>query len=159
MGTRSLTIVRDENGTDILTLYRQYDGYPEGHGKELTTFLRPFDVTQGIRSYEAPYQANGAGCLAAQIVAHFKRRTPKTKRSPAQGPQGNFYIYPNGVKDVGEEYVYIVTARLGSPDVMVCDETWKPIVQGSPANVRAWIVKQQRKQVARKAAQTRKEKR
>ena len=36
-------------------------------------------------------------CLAAQLVSHFK------------GDQiGNFYLYPSGTRDCGEEYIYTV---------------------------------------------------
>ena len=33
MGTRSLTFVYDEYGEKIINMYRQYDGYPSGHGR------------------------------------------------------------------------------------------------------------------------------
>jgi len=157
MGTRSLTIIRDEQGTDLLTMYRQWDGYLEGHGKALASFLAPFKVGNGITDYSPNVkQANGAGCLAAQIVAHFKRPTPKTKFSAARGPIGNFYVYPNGSKDVGEEYVYIVTARVDSIRVDVLDGNWKQITEGTAAQVKAWIAKEIRSRASRKAAQTRK---
>lgn len=32
MGTRSLTVMKD-TGNEIAVLYRQFDGYPEGHGQ------------------------------------------------------------------------------------------------------------------------------
>ena len=38
MGTRSLTFVYDEQEA-IINMYRQYDGYPTGHGAELAEFL------------------------------------------------------------------------------------------------------------------------
>ena len=38
MGTRSLTFVYDED-TPLINMYRQYDGYPSGHGAELADFL------------------------------------------------------------------------------------------------------------------------
>ena len=40
MGTRSTTAIRDENGKTLVTIYRQYDGYPTGHGQELADFLK-----------------------------------------------------------------------------------------------------------------------
>ena len=38
MGTRSLTYVYDDYSvnTPIMCMYRQYDGYPTGHGAELS---------------------------------------------------------------------------------------------------------------------------
>lgn len=49
MGTRSLTFVHDGDAAKPLTcMYRQYDGYPSGHGLELQQFLAPFKVVNGI---------------------------------------------------------------------------------------------------------------
>ena len=35
MGTRNLTIIKNEEGQEILVMYRQYDGFFDGHGQEL----------------------------------------------------------------------------------------------------------------------------
>jgi len=82
MGTRSLTIVHDESGDKIITMYRQMDGYPSGHGLELAKFLDGLIVINGISDYSLK-SANGMGCLAAQTVAHFKDGI------------GNIYLYAN----------------------------------------------------------------
>ena len=92
MGTRSLTIFQEKE--EIAVLYRQFDGYPEGHGRELAEFLAGFKVTHG--KIEKPRTANGMQCLAAQIIAHFKT-----------GP-GEFYLMPAGRRRAGEEYRYTV---------------------------------------------------
>src|SRR5512146_1803261 len=102
MGTRSLTRVYDKDGAEIICMYRQFDGYPSGHGAELACFLAPFRIVNGLRLDEKAGEiANGMGCLAAQIVAHFKR-TP-----------GGFYLYPPGTSDVNEDYEYAVELRDG----------------------------------------------
>lgn len=72
MGTRSLTTVFDESGKPLLSLYRQMDGYYEGHGAELQEFLKEFGIVNGIGSNTPAKAANGMACLAAQLVAHFK---------------------------------------------------------------------------------------
>lgn len=95
MGTRSLTIIQDE-GQPLITLYRQYDGYIPGHGRELAQFLTSRTLVSGLQMGEKRQVANGAGCLAALLVAHFKTEP------------GNFYLYPAGTTDVGEEFVYTV---------------------------------------------------
>ena len=46
MGTRSLTYVYDDNNDPIICMYRQFDGYPTGHGSELADFLTPFKIIQ-----------------------------------------------------------------------------------------------------------------
>ena len=43
MGTRSLTFVYDGE-QPIINMYRQFDGYPSGHGQELAEFLNSFDA-------------------------------------------------------------------------------------------------------------------
>jgi hypothetical protein len=85
MGTRCLTFVYEKYGQvqkPVVNMYRQFDGYPTGHGAELSEFL------------SSDLSANGMGCLAAQMVAHFKE-------SP-----GGFYIHPTDVTDCGQDYEY-----------------------------------------------------
>lgn len=96
MGTRSLTFVYDEK-TPLICMYRQFDGYPSGHGAELAEFLNSFEaITNGYSFNETRKIANGMGCLAAQLVANFKTE------------HGGFYLYPTNTRDVGEEYEYHV---------------------------------------------------
>jgi hypothetical protein len=71
MGTRSNTLVYDDGG-QILNMYRQMDGYLEGHGTDLMEFLEPFTIVNGFSDRGQKNIANGAGCLAAQLVSHFK---------------------------------------------------------------------------------------
>lgn len=95
MGTRSLTFVYDTDGEAIINLYRQYDGYPAGHGRELADFISPFTIVNGI-GRETANIANGMGCLAAQLVAHFKDGV------------GQFYLHPVSATDCGQDYEYHV---------------------------------------------------
>lgn len=98
MGTRSLTFVGDDRA--VVCMYRQMDGYPSGHGMDLYNFLKNFRIVNGIGADTDAGQsiANGAGCLAAQLVANFK-----------DGP-GGIYLYPTDVGDVNQEYEYYVSA-------------------------------------------------
>jgi len=103
MGTRSLTTFistwKDEKtgkvkNDKIVTMYRQYDGYPTGHGLQLAEFLNQGKLVNGIGSAEKGLVFNGMGCLAAQVVAHFK-----------EGP-GNIYLHRGGTTNCWEEYRY-----------------------------------------------------
>lgn len=96
MGTRSLTVVDEEGGSEICVLYRQYDGYPTGHGAELKSFLQKTRIVNGLSLRENKRVANGMDCLAAQLVAYFKKEP------------GGFYLHPAGTRDCGEEYIYTV---------------------------------------------------
>lgn len=104
MGTRSLTTFiekwTDDKGkvhqTKIVTMYRQFDGYPSGHGIDLANFLAGGKVVNGISPSEKELVFNGMGCLAAQAVAHFKT-----------GP-GGIYLHRGGTTNCWEQYRYEV---------------------------------------------------
>lgn len=105
MGTRSLTTFistwTDEKtnkvkSNKIVTMYRQYDGYPSGHGIQLAEFIAQGKMVNGIGAKEQQLVFNGMGCLAAQVVAHFK-----------EGP-GNIYLHRGGTTNCWEEYRYEV---------------------------------------------------
>ena len=103
MGTRSLTYVYNDGDKPepIVCMYRQFDGYPEGHGAELAEFLVPFTIINGIGSNqnELGKFANGMGCLAAQLVSHFKDSV------------GGIYMHVVDLnQDAWQEYEYHVYA-------------------------------------------------
>jgi len=116
MGTRSLTVMMDED-TEIAVLYRQFDGYPSGHGQDLANFLYEFAIVNGIQypkpdHLEGKRRANGPDCLAAQLVAHFKKDV------------GEFYLMPAGTRDCGSQYIYTVTAAEGEPINLRCESVY-----------------------------------
>jgi len=116
MGTRSLTVFIDQAGKEIAVMYRQFDGYPEGHGKDLADFLTGMKIVNGMRGDDSPKIANGMSCLTAQVVAHFKKEP------------GNIYIYPAGTRNTGEKYIYFVSGKTDDiePTIMVdCDKQGK----------------------------------
>jgi hypothetical protein len=83
MATSSSTIVFDNTGKKIIDFYGYYDGYPSDYGLELAEFLLSFEeITNGIKLKENRKVANGMFCLAAQLVANFKKGV------------GEFYLYP-----------------------------------------------------------------
>jgi hypothetical protein len=98
MGTRSLTYVFNENNEALICMYRQYDGYPSGHGVELAKFLNSGEVVNGIPLYARKTLFNGMSCLAAQMVKQFKDEA------------GGIYLYsPILNRDDWQEYEYHVT--------------------------------------------------
>ena len=73
MGTRSTTKILDEQGNHLVTLYRQFGGYPTGHGQDLATFISGRAIVNGFGlGMTAKTHANGMGCLAAQIITALK---------------------------------------------------------------------------------------
>ena len=116
MGTRSVTTIY-EGDKPLLAFYRQMDGYPSGHGQELVDFLKGIEMVNGIMMQGPPpelQQANGAGCLAAQILTHFK--TGVINHTYGEGGMkiregdnaGSIYVVPIGQT---EEYNYDVVVN------------------------------------------------
>lgn len=135
MGTRSLTCFidtykgknkRQETVTKkikIVTMYRQYDGYPEGHGLELAEFLAGGKMVNGISMNENGLVFNGMDCLAAQAVAHFKNGA------------GGIYLQRGGTINLWEEYRYeVITNGAGKDVTLRCYDVYKKkwIFEGTP---------------------------
>lgn len=125
MGTRSLTFIKDEydKNNNIICMYRQYDGYLSGHGKELAEFLQDFNVVNGYSNITPARSANGMSCLAAQLVAYFKDGI------------GNIYLYPTNTKDVGEEFIYTISLIDNQLNIDVKNWNDKIIFNGTSAEL------------------------
>lgn len=131
MGTRSLTVVSDHTG-EVCVLYRQFDGYPSGHGTELAQFLapkgKPIPVVNGLSGKEC---FNGPHCFAAQLVAHFKKEP------------GSFYLYPPASRDLGEEYIYFLHINEpGKPITVRVIDGDTELFRGTAKKFFAWAQKQ-----------------
>ena len=105
MGTRSLTKVintwEDKSGKKqrkpITTMYRQFDGYLDGHGLELAEWLNQYTIVNGMGMDDTGSIANGMDCLAAQMFAHFKEDA------------GGIYCMHPDAEDCWEEYLYEIS--------------------------------------------------
>jgi len=101
MGTRSLTTFietyKDESGkkkkNEIVTMYRQYDGYPSGHGAELAEFLAKGTLVNGLGYKDDKVVFNGMGCLTAQVIADFKTDAGGIYMQRANKNSGECYRY------------------------------------------------------------------
>ena len=111
MGTRALTVINASEG-EIMVLYRQFDGYPDGHGLELADFLSGMRLVKGFSGDEKGKWANGMDCLAAQLVANFKTQP------------GGIYLYPAGTRDTGEDYIYTLDLVDETDLRLTVEECW-----------------------------------
>ena len=95
MATRA-SIVMKEKGKPMMAVYKHWDGYPSGLGKQLESIISGGTLTNGLSGKPKMGEAfNGAGCLFASIIAILK-----------QNP-GDVYITSlESVGKSGEEYVY-----------------------------------------------------
>ena len=127
MGTRSITTIidhqfgKDTKNAKICTMYRQYDGYPSGHGRELHAFLSDLALCNGLggKPPKGKIWANGAGCLAAQMIAYFKSQP------------GGIYMTAPRTKLDGEDYGYEVTFNEGMTLTVVVRSYTRKIFEGS----------------------------
>lgn len=130
MGTRSLTRIYNEGSEELVTMYRQFDGYPEGLGKELAEFLSSHELVNGISGDSNSSNAfNGMGCLAARVVSHFK------------GDEiGSVYLYQPGATDCWEEFVYRIECDEGKIMLSVYGVyAKKDLFSGTPEEYLEWL--------------------
>ena len=118
MGTRSLTFVYDGD-VPVINIYRQYDGYPSGHGHELAQYLDSKNLVNGFGEQNS-FEANGMGCLAAQLIVQLKHGV------------GGIYIYPVSSTDCFQEYEYHVyedKVIVKDPTAVIFEGTWEEFAQ------------------------------
>ena len=118
MGTRSLTFVYDGD-VPVINIYRQYDGYPSGHGHELAQFLDSKNLVKGFGEQNS-FEANGMGCLAAQLIVQLKHGV------------GGIYIYPVSSTDCFQDYEYHVyedKVIVKDPTAVIFEGTWEEFAQ------------------------------
>ena len=114
MGTRSLTFVY-EGDKPFVNMYRQFDGYISGHGRDLAEFLLSGKMVNGIPVGKKEVFFNGMGCLAAQMIAMFKKES------------GGFYLYPVDATDCWQEYEYHIyedKVVVKNPYEVIFSGTW-----------------------------------
>jgi hypothetical protein len=116
MGTRALIHVKDDEET-LVTIYRQYDGYPSGLGQDIKDVFEGRELVNGYNDLAT--QVNGMGCAAAMLVAGIKKGC------------GIVYIYPVDSSDCGEEYTYVLYAKEGK--LMINDGKYDGLLERYPA--------------------------
>ena len=104
MATRAtISIARREEGVSfserpdktIVDIYHHWDGYPEGLGVKLASYLDDKKITNGL-GRDNDNLFNGMGCLAASLVAELK-----------EGP-GDVYIEDPERRHGWIDYKYVV---------------------------------------------------
>jgi len=115
MGTRSLTYFYETDGkTPFVAFYRQFDGYPTGHGKDIASFMNSKTMVNGYN--DAATQFNGMGCMAAQIVGRLK----------GDSAGGIYLCSPELNQDKWQEFEYHIY-----PDKVVIKDPTDVIFTGS----------------------------
>lgn len=127
MGTRSNTVIINTGHTPevvLVNMYRQMDGYPDGHGLDLFEFLKDMQICNGYGAEQNKGRwANGMGCLAAQIVEHFKK----------EAGLGGIYLNNPAEKKYDNDYAYIIRGNTYKPGPLHIEvQSWgEKVFEGS----------------------------
>ena len=130
MATRAtVSIARREEGVSfsekpdktIVDIYHHYDGYPEGLGVKLASYLYDKKITNGLGSRDDYDYFNGLGCLAASLVAELKDGPGNVYIEDKNRPHGwldyKYYVWGDDDKSIwisifdGDECIFV-----GKPD-------------------------------------------
>jgi hypothetical protein len=79
-------------------LYQKFNGSIDGVGKDLLLFLKDIVLIDGFTTDKDAKLADGACCLFAQIIAHFKKDVGGAYLFPTSGydfQEFNYYVHVN----------------------------------------------------------------
>jgi len=112
MATRAtISIAKREEGVSfnkkpnktIVDIYHHYDGYPEGLGVKLASYLDDYHIVNGA-GREGDTLFNGIGCMAASIIAHLKDGPGNVYIEDKDSPHGwldyNYYVWGDYYKSI-----------------------------------------------------------
>ena len=130
MATRAtVSIARREEGVSfsekpsktIVDIYHHYDGYPEGLGVTLASYLDDKKITNGLGSRDDYDYFNGLGCLAASLVAELKDGPGNVYIEDKDRPHGwldyEYFVWGDDHKDIwisifdGDECIFVGKPR------------------------------------------------
>ena len=130
MATRAkIHIARREEGVSfseipekvIVSVYSHWDGYPEGLGVTLASYLDDKKITNGLGSRDDYDCFNGLGCLAASLVAELKDGPGNVYIEDKDRPHGwldyKYYVWGDDNKDIwisifdGDECIFVGKPR------------------------------------------------
>ena len=111
MATRAtISIAKREEGVSfsekpnktIVDIYHHWDGYPEGLGMTLASYLDNMNIVNGL-GRDDTHVANGLGCLAASIVAELKDGPGDVYIEPRDSHgwiEYQYYVWGDDYKDI-----------------------------------------------------------
>ena len=130
MGTRAtIHIAKREEGVSfseipekkIVSIYQQYDGYPEGLGVTIASYLEGKKIVNGLGGNRDAPVFNGLGCMAASIIKELKEEAGNVYIEDPERPSGwidyEYYIWGDTGKDIwisifdGDKCIFV-----GKPD-------------------------------------------
>ena len=113
----SATVTFVENGREIVKIYHHSDGYIEGVGYNLASYLSRKRVGNGLNIHTDQNFANGVGCLAAQYIRDFKFNP------------GSLYITSLNTSDKYHDYNYRIEINPDRYATESCNEITRVIIR------------------------------
>ena len=130
MATRAkIHIARREEGVSfseipekvMVSIYNHYDGYPEGLGVTLASYLDGKVITNGLGSRDNYDYFNGLGCLAASLIDELKDGPGNIYIEDPECPRDwidyDYYVWGDDHKDIwisifdGSECIFVGKPR------------------------------------------------
>lgn len=150
MGTRSLTVFTEDlnnSSEEICVLYRQFDGYPTGHGADLKECLSKAQMGNGIPGgldlSDGSKFFNGMADLAVQTITRLKKMEVEKASNFAAAKvfgkkmndlePGQFYLHKAGTRDCGEDYTYTIYPK-GEVVCLKVEGSYKGELYNGPVN-------------------------
>ena len=112
MATRAkIHIARREEGVSfseipekvMVSIYNHFDGYPEGLGVTLASYLEDKKITNGLGK-DRYSVFNGLGCMAASIIAELKDEAGQIYIEDPERPHSwidyEYYVWGDDNKDI-----------------------------------------------------------
>jgi len=93
----------EEPNQTIVDIYHHWDGYPEGLGVTLASYLDDKKVTNGLSDRNDYSVFNGMGCLAASLIAELKDGPGDVYIEPRESHgwiEYQYYIWGDTYKDI-----------------------------------------------------------
>lgn len=158
MGTRSTYRVIEKGvyegkpwKNEFVLLYLHNDGYPSGHPSDTAEWLSKGTVVNSLGMDKPEFVFNGAGCLAAQLVARHKTDSDGNPMAGGaylcplkhRGRCGENYTYDIVVNSETKEITFIaynVSGGYGDKRARL-----KKIFEGTPAGFVTWVEEQEKK--------------
>ena len=132
MGTRAIiSVAKREEGVSfseipekkLVSIYNQYDGYPDGLGVTLANYLLGTKIVNGLGGNRDTV-FNGLGCMAASIIAELKEEAGNVYIEDPERPNGwidyEYYIWGDNYKSIwisifsNDECIFV-----GKPDKLI----------------------------------------
>lgn len=103
MGTRSLTYIYDNKGQVLCVLYLQFDGYLDGYGANLESFLSEYKFSEEAGK---PISIIDMGDLAMKFICNFSKEefgygcmiSPLSTSSIYHGQEWEYHVYCDKIR-------------------------------------------------------------